>query len=45
MNKEFIESAYKQAKAQYAELGVDVDAALKQLNQIKISLQSYNKNI
>ncbi len=41
MNKEFIESAYKQAKAQYAELGVDVDAALKQLNQIKISLHCW----
>lgn len=41
MNKEFIESAYKQAKAQYAELGVDVDAALKQLDQIKISLHCW----
>ena len=36
MNEEFIEQAYKLAKEQYATLGVDTDAAIAQMNSIKI---------
>jgi L-rhamnose isomerase len=36
-----IEQAYQPAKQRYADLGVDTDAALKQLSKIKISLQCW----
>jgi len=41
MNEEFIEQAYKLAKEQYATLGVDTDAAIAQMNSIKISLHCW----
>ena len=41
MSKKNIESAYKLACERYAELGVDVDSALKKLLQIPISLHCW----
>lgn len=41
MKKADIEKAYKLAKEQYAELGVDTDKAIKELNNIKISLHCW----
>ena len=41
MNKDLILNAYEQAKAQYAQLGVNTDEALEKLNQIKISLHCW----
>jgi L-rhamnose isomerase len=36
-----IEKSYSLAKEQYAQLGIDVDAALKQLSQVAISMQCW----
>lgn len=41
MNKNQIEEAYQLAKTAYAELGVDTDAVLKQINQVVISLHCW----
>lgn len=41
MNQDSILKAYEYAKAQYAALGVDTDAALKQLDKIKISMHCW----
>jgi L-rhamnose isomerase len=41
MKKKFIEKAYELAKEQYAELGVDTDKVLKQLDAINISLHCW----
>jgi L-rhamnose isomerase len=41
MNKDLIKSAYEQAKAQFAQLGVNTDEALAKLDQIKISLHCW----
>jgi L-rhamnose isomerase len=41
MKKTDIEKAYKLAKEQYAALGVDTDKAIKDLNNIKISLHCW----
>lgn len=41
MNQDSILKAYEYAKAQYAALGVDTDAALKQMDKIKISLHCW----
>ena len=41
MNKNQIEKAYQLAKTAYAELGVDTDAVLKQINQVVISLHCW----
>ncbi|MBM3860686.1 MAG: L-rhamnose isomerase [Verrucomicrobia bacterium] len=41
MNKRHLESAYRLAKEQYAELGVNTDAALKQIATIPISLHCW----
>jgi len=41
MKKTAIEHAYALAKEQYAALGVDTDAALKKLEQVKISLHCW----
>ena len=40
MNEQIIK-AYEAAKAQYAALGVDVDAAVKQLDTISISMHCW----
>ncbi|GAF02099.1 L-rhamnose isomerase [Saccharicrinis fermentans] len=40
-NKEIIAKAYEIAKEQYATLGVDTDAVLKKINEIKISLHCW----
>src|SRR5947208_729020 len=41
MNNKQIETAYKIARAQYAEFGVDTDAALRRLAKIPISLHCW----
>jgi L-rhamnose isomerase len=41
MKKENIEKAYRLAKAEYAELGVDTDAVLAELDKINISLHCW----
>jgi L-rhamnose isomerase len=41
MNKELITKSYQLAKEQYAELGVDTDKVLKQLDDIVISLHCW----
>ena len=41
MNKELIRKSYQLAKAQYAELGVDTDKVLEQLNDVVISLHCW----
>lgn len=41
---EKIKNAYENAKAQYATLGVDVDKALKQLNEVSISIQCWQSD-
>lgn len=41
MNKDLIKSAYEQAKAQYAALGVNTDEVLNKLDQVKISLHCW----
>jgi L-rhamnose isomerase len=41
MNKELIKKSYQLAKEQYAELGVDTDKVLKQLDDIVISLHCW----
>lgn len=41
MNKNQIEEAYQLAKTAYAELGVDTDAVLEQINQVVISLHCW----
>jgi L-rhamnose isomerase len=41
MKKETIEAAYKHAKEQYAELGINTDEALKKLDEIRISLHCW----
>jgi L-rhamnose isomerase len=41
MNKEQVIKAYEDAKAQYAQLGVNTDDAVKKLGQIKISLHCW----
>lgn len=40
-NQKAVEQAYQNAKQQYAELGVDTDAALKKLDNINISLHCW----
>jgi L-rhamnose isomerase len=40
-DKKTIELAYKNAKEQYAALGIDTDAALKRLDDVKISLHCW----
>ena len=41
MNKELIRKSYQLAKAQYAELGVDTDKVLEQLDDVVISLHCW----
>jgi len=41
MEKEFITKAYELAKQEYAELGIDTDAALKNLDDVIISLHCW----
>ncbi|MFN8239559.1 MAG: L-rhamnose isomerase [Bacteroidales bacterium] len=41
MTKSFTEKAYKLAKEQYAELGVDTDQVLKELDNVSISLHCW----
>ncbi|HEX3009779.1 MAG TPA: L-rhamnose isomerase [Bacteroidales bacterium] len=41
MKKDLIVSAYEQAKAQYAELGISTDEAIDKLDQVKISLHCW----
>ena len=41
MNKELIKKSYQIAKEQYAELGVDTDKVLKQLDDVVISLHCW----
>jgi L-rhamnose isomerase len=41
MKKKFIEKSYELAKEQYAELGVDTDKVLTQLNNVNISLHCW----
>ncbi len=41
MNKDKILQSYQDAKEQYATLGVDTEAALKKLDQVKISLHCW----
>jgi len=41
MKKELIKKSYQLAKEQYAELGVDTDKVLKQLNDVVISLHCW----
>ncbi len=41
MNKERIEKAYELAKAEYAELGINTDAVLKQMGELSISLHCW----
>ncbi len=41
MNKELIEKAYELAKEQYAALGVDTDAVLKNMDSLAISLHCW----
>jgi L-rhamnose isomerase len=41
MNKELIKKSYQLAKEQYAELGVDTDKVLKQLDDVVISLHCW----
>ncbi len=41
MKKEVIEKAYAFAKEQYAAMGIDTDHALKQLDQVQISLHCW----
>lgn len=41
MKKEVIEKAYKLAKAQYAEIGVDTDKVISELDKITISLHCW----
>jgi L-rhamnose isomerase len=41
MKEEQIKKAYEDAKAQYATLGVDVDKAVKQLNDLSISIHCW----
>ena len=41
MNKERIEKAYQLAKEEYAELGVNTDAAIQKMNEVVISLQCW----
>jgi len=41
MNKELIKKSYQLAKEQYAELGVDTDKVLKQLDDVIISLHCW----
>lgn len=41
MNKERIEQSYKIAREQYAFLGVDTDAALQKMDEIRISLHCW----
>ena len=40
-NTELIEAAYRNAKEQYAELGVDTDEAIRKLDSVKISLHCW----
>ncbi len=41
MNKERIEKAYQLAKEEYAELGINTDAVLKQMSDLSISLHCW----
>lgn len=41
VNKQTIEQAYELAKARYAEIGVDTDAVLKKLAEIKVSMHCW----
>ena len=41
MKKEVIEKSYQLAKEQYAELGVDTDKVLSELDKISISLHCW----
>ncbi len=41
MNKELIKKSYQLAKEQYAELGVDTDKVLKQLDDVVVSLHCW----
>ncbi len=41
MNKEMILKAYELAKQEYAEMGIDTDAALEKLNELAISLHCW----
>lgn len=41
MNKQFIEQSYEIAKARYAEVGVDVEKAISQLDKLPISLHCW----
>ena len=40
-NEKNVESAYQLAKERYAELGVDTDAALKALKNVKLSIHCW----
>ena len=41
MNESQIKQAYQVAKERYAKIGVDTDAALKRLQDIKISMHCW----
>src|ERR1035437_2307741 len=41
MKKEFIQKAYELAKEQYAALGIDTDAAIARMKDVKISLHCW----
>lgn len=41
MKKEFVQRAYELAKEQYATLGVDTDAAIERMKEVKISLHCW----
>ena len=40
-NQELVKKAYEIAKAQYAEIGVDVDAAIAKMKKVNISLHCW----
>lgn len=44
MKAEKIKSAYEEAKAQYAALGVDVEKAINQLNELSISIHCWQSD-
>lgn len=44
VSKETIEKAYEAAKARYAEVGVDTDAVLEKLQNVKISMHCWQGN-
>ena len=44
MKAEQIKLAYESAKAQYAALGIDVDKAISQLNEVSISIHCWQSD-